>query len=166
MIGAGGTFYNTHFRDLPPGSSSLLDTSTRSADAYYNHHFSPRNWTGVTYKFQRMEIGLGSNVTLTHSLLLSHTIYLRQRMTLSFFAGPEYSEIDSVTVTANVALRSFPLPQFQCRASTVGLGWRQLRLAGCAYQHPSRCDPESKRWRRCFGGGRTKTASEVGSAGN
>jgi hypothetical protein len=103
MIGAGGTFYDSHFRDLPASSGTLLDTSTRSADAYYNHRFTPRNWTGVTYKFQRLTQGSGGEVTDTHSILLSHTIYLRQRMTLSFFAGPEYSEINTVTVTANIA---------------------------------------------------------------
>jgi hypothetical protein len=102
MIGANGTFFDAHFHDLPAGSAPLLDTSSRSASAYYNHRFTPRNWTGITYSFQRFEAGSGSNVTLTHSLLLSHTIYLRQRMTLSFFAGPEYSEIDIVTVSANI----------------------------------------------------------------
>jgi hypothetical protein len=102
MIGAGGTFYDAHFRDLPAGSTALLDTSTRSGDAYWNHRFSPRNWTGITYKFQRLEVGSGTNLTRTHSILLSHTIYLRQHMTLSFFAGPEYSDIDTVIVTANI----------------------------------------------------------------
>ena len=102
MVGAGGTFYDAHFHDLPAGSTSLLDTSSRSADAYYNHRFTARNWTGVTYKFQRIEGGSGNNVTKTHSLLFSHTIYLRQQMTLSFFAGPEYSEIEAITVTANI----------------------------------------------------------------
>lgn len=102
MIGAGGTFYDSHFHDPAPGSSSLLDSSTRSGDVYFNHRFTARNWTGVTYKFQHMDIGSGTNVTRTHSLLLSHTIYLREHMTLSFFAGPEYSEIDTITVTSNV----------------------------------------------------------------
>ena len=78
MIGAGGTFYDAHFRDLPTGSTTLLDTSTRSGDAYWNHRFTARNWTGITYKFQRLDVGSGTNLTNTHSLLLSHTIYLRR----------------------------------------------------------------------------------------
>lgn len=102
VIGMGGTFYDSHFRDLPPGDS-LKDVSTRTADVYYNHSFTPRNWTGFTYKFQRMALGSGQETTLTHSFLLSHTIYLQQHLTLSFFAGPEYTEIESVTVTANIA---------------------------------------------------------------
>jgi len=102
MIGAGGTFYDAHFDEQASGSATLQDTSSRSVDAYYNHRFTARNWTGVTYKFQRLEAGSGTNLTKTHSLLLSHTIYLRQHMTLSFYAGPEYSEIETVTVTANI----------------------------------------------------------------
>ena len=102
VIGGGGTFYDSHFRDLPAGSGPLLDTSTRSADVHYNHRFTARNWTGLTYKFQRLA-GSGQNATLTHSLLLSHTIYLQQHMTLAFFAGPEYTELETVTVTANIA---------------------------------------------------------------
>jgi hypothetical protein len=102
VIGAGGTFYDAHFHDLPAGAAPLLDTETRSADFYLNHRFTARNWTGITYRFQRLTVGSGANLTDTHSLLLSHTIYLREHMTLSFYAGPEYSEINSVTVTANI----------------------------------------------------------------
>ena len=95
VLGGGGTFYDSHFRDVPAGSGTLLDTSTRSGNAYYNHRFTPRNWTGVTYKYQLLDFSAGGNRTVTNSLLLTHTIYLRQRMTLSFFAGPEYSQIDA-----------------------------------------------------------------------
>ena len=102
MIGAGGTFYDATSTIFQPGSTSLLDTSTRTGDVYWNHRFTARNWTGITYKFQRLDVGSGTNLTKTHSLLLSHTIYFREHMSLSFFAGPEYSEIDSVIVTANV----------------------------------------------------------------
>jgi hypothetical protein len=102
VMGAEGTFYLAHFKDLPAGSAALLDTETRGGDFYFNHRFTARNWTGVTYKFQHLRVGAGSNVTDTHSLLFSHTIYLREHMTLSFYAGPEYSQIDSVIVTANI----------------------------------------------------------------
>jgi len=102
LIGAGGTFYDARFKDAPAGSTALLDTSTRSGHAYWNHRFTARNWTGFTYKYQHMDVGGGASITRTHSLLLSHTVYLREHMTLSFFGGPEYSEIDAVTVTANV----------------------------------------------------------------
>jgi len=79
----------------------LLDTSTRSGNVFYNHRFTPRNWTGLTYKVQHLAFDPGGDRTLTHSLLLSHTIYLQQRMTLSFFAGPEYSILDTFSPVAN-----------------------------------------------------------------
>jgi hypothetical protein len=100
LIGIGGTAYDSHFRDLAQGSPALLDTSVRTGDAFWNHRFTPRNWTGVTYKFQRLDFSPGGSHTETHSVLLSHTIYLQQRMTLSFFAGPEYSQLDVVTLTS------------------------------------------------------------------
>jgi len=124
MIGAGGTFYDAYFHDQPTGSTTLLDTSNRSGYAYYNHRFTARNWTGITYKFQRMDVGSGANLTTTHSLLLSHTIYFREHMSLSFFAGPEYSEVDTVTVTANIVP---PVISF----ATISNGEHQLTASAC-----------------------------------
>lgn len=102
-LGVGGTFYDSHFRDQPASSATLMDTSTRSGNAFLNHRFSPRNWTTVTYQFERFESEPAADRTVTHSFLLSHTIYLQPRMTLSFFVGPEYTQLDTVTVTMNVA---------------------------------------------------------------
>ncbi len=100
MVGGSGTFYLSHFRDLPPGTTvSLVDTRTEEADGFYTHRFTPRNWTGIAYKFQRLSFSPGADKANTQSFLLFHTIYLRPRMTLSFFAGPEYSTLDSQVVT-------------------------------------------------------------------
>jgi hypothetical protein len=98
MIGGGGTFYDSHFRDVPAGSGFLIDTSTRSADVFYTHRFTPRNWTSFTYKFQNMSFSTDDR-TRVHSFLLSHTIYPQAHMNISFFIGPEYSEIGTQTVT-------------------------------------------------------------------
>lgn len=103
MIGGGGTFYDSHFRDTPTGSSSLLDTSSRVGDIFYTHRFGNRNWTGYTYRFQQLTFSPGANRTRTHSLLVSDTITLSPRMTLSFYAGPEYTELDSQVVTIVIA---------------------------------------------------------------
>jgi hypothetical protein len=40
----------------------------------------------------------------THSLYLFHTIYLQRRMQLAFFAGPEYSELNTQIVSTVVAV--------------------------------------------------------------
>ena len=102
MIGANGTFYISHFRDLPNTTAPLLDSSVDSGSVYYNHRFTPRSWTGITYKYQHMEFDPGSNVNITHSLLLTHSINLEHGLSLSFFAGPEYSTLDTQTVTMHV----------------------------------------------------------------
>ncbi len=97
VIGGGGTFYDAHFKDVPTGSTQLVDTTTRSGDFYYNHRFTERNWTSITYKFQRLTFSPIGNEVIDHSLLLSHTITIQQHLTLSMFAGPDYSEIDALS---------------------------------------------------------------------
>jgi hypothetical protein len=103
VVGVGGTFYDSHFRDLPSGSAPLMDTRTRSGNAYYNHRFGARNWTGLTYKFQRMTFGAAEDTNTTHSLLVTHTIYFTEHTTLSLFAGPEYSELNTHVLTLVIA---------------------------------------------------------------
>ena len=99
MIGGGGTFFDSHFSDAVQGSPNLIDTTSRTADVFYTHRFTPRNWTGITYKFQNLSFAPGSNNSRTQSLLLSHTIYLNPAMTIAVYAGPEYTELDVQTVT-------------------------------------------------------------------
>lgn len=103
MVGVGGTFYDSHFRDVPAGSLTLNDTSTRSGNAYYNHRLGAHNWAGVTYKYQHMTFGAAGNLNVTHSVLFSDTLYLGGHTTLSIYGGPEYSQLDTVTVTMNIA---------------------------------------------------------------
>jgi hypothetical protein len=103
VIGVGGTFYDSHFHDVPTGSASLNDTSTRIGDAYYNHRLDAHNWLGVTYKYQHIAFGGMGNLNITHSILFSDTISLGGRTTLSLYGGPEYSHLDTVSVTMNIA---------------------------------------------------------------
>ena len=99
VIGGAGTFYDSHFSDAAPGSPSLMDTTSRAGNVFFNHRFNPKNWTGITYKFQDLSFAPGNSNSRTHSFLLSHTIYLQPRMTLSMYVGPEYTELDLQTVT-------------------------------------------------------------------
>ena len=104
VIGGGGTFYDSHFSDTAPGSPSLMDTTSRAGNVFFNHRFNPRNWTGFTYKYQKLSFAPGDSNSRTHSFLVSHTIYLQPRMTLALYAGPEYTELDLQTVTFVMAL--------------------------------------------------------------
>jgi len=103
MVGASGTFYDSRFRQLPAGATTLFDTSNRSASGFYNHRLTPRNWTGFTYQFQRTTFAPGTGSAETHTFMLMHTIYLQTNMTLSFFAGPERTQLELASVSAGPA---------------------------------------------------------------
>jgi hypothetical protein len=114
MVGFSGGYYNSSYRDVPTGTTSLLDTTTESASAFYSHRISARNWVGVRYGFQHLSFEPGGEQTNTHSVMYFHTIYLKPTMQLSFFAGPEYSEVDSQIVVPQLQLPlvlfvSFPI---------------------------------------------------------
>jgi hypothetical protein len=104
MVGFSGGYYNSSYRDVPTGTTSLLDTTTESASAFYSHRISARNWVGVRYGFQHLSFEPGGEQTNTHSVIYFHTIYLKPTMQLSFFAGPEYSEVDSEIVVPELQL--------------------------------------------------------------
>jgi hypothetical protein len=103
MIGATGTFDDTHFSHVA-GSVGLLNTSSQEGDGFYTHRFTPRNWSGIAYKFQRLRFHPSSDEADSHSFLLFHTIYLQPRMALAFFAGPEYSQLNSQVVATSITL--------------------------------------------------------------
>ena len=102
IVGITGGYYNSSYSDVPPGATSLLDTTRESASGFYSHRISARNWIGVRYGFQHLSIQPGGEQGTTHSLTYFHTIYLKPTMQLSFFAGPEYSEVDSQIVLPDV----------------------------------------------------------------
>jgi hypothetical protein len=104
MVGASGTFYDSRFRNVPAGAGALVDTRTEEGDGFYSHRFSARNWSGIAYKFQHLTFNPAIEQVDTHSILLFHTIYLKPRMALSFFAGPEYSNLNTQIVSTVVSV--------------------------------------------------------------
>jgi hypothetical protein len=103
VIGATGTFYQTHYRDAPVGTS-LLDTQSEGGEAFYNHRVFARNWIGATYRFQRLTFSPGSDELLVHSVLVTDTMYLTPSISLSLFAGPQYVDMSSQVLTQSVVL--------------------------------------------------------------
>lgn len=104
MVGASGTYYDSRFGGTPTGASTLLNTRSEEADGFYSHRFTARNWSGIAYKFQRLNFNPAIEQTDTQSFLLFHTIYLQPRMQLAFFAGPEYSELNMQIVSTAVTV--------------------------------------------------------------
>jgi hypothetical protein len=123
MVGMSGTFNYSSFGAPPTGSAQLVDGQSEEADGFYTHRFTPRNWSGVAYVFQRLSFTPSTESVDTHSLYLFHTIYLERRMQLAFFAGPEYSELSTqiVSTVVTVPLVSVvAVPDSQNRLSVAG----------------------------------------------
>jgi hypothetical protein len=104
MVGGSTTFYDSRYKDVPQNVTSLVNTQSEEGDAFYTHRLTPRNWTGIAYTFQRLTFNPATETADTHSILLFHTFYLQPRMALSLFAGPEYSTLDSQTISTKVTL--------------------------------------------------------------
>jgi len=107
IVGGSGSYYFSRYSDVTNGAantSSLLDTKSEQAQGFITHRITPRNWSGLTYRFQRLTFGSGDNETIAHSILYFHTIYLQPSMTLSLFAGPEYTDVSSRVVSQVIQL--------------------------------------------------------------
>ena len=104
MLGGSGTFYNSRFRDPPTGAIDLLNTDTQQADGFYTHRLARSYWIGGAYEFQQLSFSPGVDRATTHSFLLFNTIYLRPRMSISVFGGPEHWDYDSQVITQVVTV--------------------------------------------------------------
>jgi hypothetical protein len=130
MVGASGTFYNSHFGNVPAGSPQLLATKTEQGSGFYTHRFTPRNWTGIAYNYQRLNFNPDTQSVQTHSFYLFHTIYLQPRMQLALFAGPEYSDVSGQVVVDNTTIPPTTARRAQQSWSTAGgasFSWQGLR---------------------------------------
>jgi hypothetical protein len=104
MVGASGNVDILTFGAPPAGSANLLNTRTEEGDAFYTHRFTPRNWSGIAYTFQRLTFDPVVETVDTHSIFLFHSIYLQPNTVLAFFAGPEYTELNNQVVSTSITL--------------------------------------------------------------
>jgi hypothetical protein len=104
MVGMSGTFHDSSFGAPPTGASALIDTRSEEGDAFYTHRFTPRNWSGLAYTYEHLAFNPAIETVDSHDFLLFHSIYLKPKMQLALFAGPEYSQLSSQIVTTSVGL--------------------------------------------------------------
>lgn len=103
-IGGSGTFYLSHYKDVPEGTS-LVDSNSQQADAFYNYRVSQGSSVGVTYHFQRLTFSPIADTTLVNSVLATYTLQLQPaRVTLSFFGGPQHMGNSSQLTSPSGAL--------------------------------------------------------------
>ncbi len=81
---------------FPNGASSpltgpLYDGQFFTAEAFYNHHFTVRNWAGITLRGQRFDLERSEGHTDTGSVMFLYGLNIRPNASITFFAGPELS---------------------------------------------------------------------------
>jgi hypothetical protein len=91
-----------------PVAGELYVGDSYSAELFYNHRFTKRNWGGVTARAQRFDLDHSVGRTDALSLVFLYAVNIRPTTSLSFLGGPE------LVMTANPQGIT-PLPVFQRR---------------------------------------------------
>jgi len=135
MVGGGGTFSNMHYPNTTqvPG---LSDSSSQAGSAFYTHRVSRQHYVGATYQYERLMSYPGGfdDETRTDSVFLFYTVYPTRRFSMSFFAGPQYSD------SMQPAVGSLGSPAISLRswapAGGASLDWEgRLLSAALNYSH-------------------------------
>jgi hypothetical protein len=126
-VGIGGTFTDLRYETI--GDSALVNNFSQnsrgwSGHAFYSHQLTMRYSFGVQYTAHNSTStsAPGKFSSLSHQVLGSWNVALTPSVQLSFFAGPEISEIDD-----NLVGITGPLVTHSTRSSVAGgstLSWR------------------------------------------
>lgn len=94
MVGFGGTVANLHYLDQSQ-ATGLSDSNSFGGSAFYNHRLSKKQYVGGQYQYQeyRAYQGTGQYTTRTQAVSLFYTVYLKQSLSISLSAGPQYAII-------------------------------------------------------------------------
>ena len=104
IVGVSATGDVSSYGQPPAGAPALVDNQSEEGVAFYSHRFTPRNSSGIVYTFQRLTFDPVIETVDTHSMLLFHSIYLNRNTVVSFFAGPEYTQLNSEVVSTSITL--------------------------------------------------------------
>jgi hypothetical protein len=101
FAGMSATYSDLQYTDNP-NSATLYRTRTATAAALYSRRLGSRHWLGVNYNFAHLRIA-GIEWVGSHTILYTHTILLTPRLSISGFAGPQYSK-DHQASNANIVV--------------------------------------------------------------
>jgi hypothetical protein len=92
LVGVSGNYYFVNYGSIAgtTGTAGFINSRSPSAGGFYAHRFSNRHWLGATYMFQQFMFNPGSRTTL-HGVLGFYSLTLGSHVTLSLWAGPQYS---------------------------------------------------------------------------
>jgi hypothetical protein len=107
LIGGSGSFYDLHFSNVPTpvaGSqtTTLSNAQTASGSAFWLHRLFRKDWGGISYRFDRITFDPNGE-SQVHSFLGVNTWEFSKHITLTGFAGPQYSKnlVGGVPATPN-----------------------------------------------------------------
>jgi hypothetical protein len=113
LVGVSGNYYFVNYGSVAgaPGITGFIDSRSASAASFYAHRFSNRHWIGATYNFEQLMFDPGGRTTI-HRALAFYSLVLGTHMTLSLWAGPQYSTtfISNVLVAQPGAGSTLALP--------------------------------------------------------
>lgn len=99
-VGVGGAFDNLRYQGNTTNATAAqasLNSRDWSGNAFYSHEFTARYSLGVQYTAQQLSSGAptGQFDSLSHQVLGFLSVALRPTIKLSFFAGPEHSQLNN-----------------------------------------------------------------------
>ena len=128
VVGASGSFYDLHYRDVPAGTqTTLVDTRTASGYAFWLHMLFRQDWAGLSYGFDRLTFNPDGE-TRVHRFMAVNTLSFARNFTLTTFVGPEYSDNHGVVAVGPGAGQ---VSQFSGWAVAGGVegGWQSKRTS-------------------------------------
>jgi hypothetical protein len=127
LVGISGNYYFVNYGSIAgtTGTSGFIDSRSPSAGGFYAHRFSNRHWLGATYNFQQLMFDPGGR-TVIHSALGFYSLILGSHMTLSLWAGPQYSTsyVRNLLVAQPGAGGTLALPSQWSPAAGVMFDWQ------------------------------------------
>jgi hypothetical protein len=136
FAGVRGTYSYLSYPTAPtdPIVGTLYGGNSYSAEVFYNHRFTLRNWGGITLRGERFDISRIAGRTDTGSLLFFYAYNFRPTLSLSFFGGPELS-VTALPEGMSIP-PSFPRRQWSPAAGAVfsGVGRRMSGSASLIHE--------------------------------
>ena len=114
MIGVKGAVSGLWYQNRA-ALNGIFDSTAGGSEVFYSHRLSANHYIGATYDFQKLFTHPGHAETETQSMVFNYTLYLPPSLTMSVFAGPQYS--------ASHGGNTFPLRTWS-PAAGASVGWR------------------------------------------
>jgi hypothetical protein len=132
LVGVSENYYFVNYGSVAgtPGISGFIDSRSASGTGFYAHRFSNRHWVGATYNFQQLMFDVGGRTTI-HRALGFYSLILGEHMTLSVWAGPQYSTtfIGNGLVAQPTAGGTSALPSQWSPTAGVMYSWKGSRTS-------------------------------------